>query len=507
MISRQNYLSKIKHIDLSNLHKDVLVAKDFFDEITDNGTNYELADSDSQVLESVELYFDALNKHLTAKSESTPKASLKKTKAKTKAKTKVKAKKKQTLRKPIAKQAKASVPKSTKQTQRTTPKRLPPRPKPNVSRAAKVELVDLELKFIARYVNLHGRVKSPNQIRLFLSSLQKAIVERRIRKTSKYAKQILKIQDDLILIFDQLKGDSAVINLDAKRLENYSKLIGKQIERESTKLIKSYVSLQGRHVENRRAENLLTRIKRALKSRKILSTDKYFAQIDRIRVQLKAFIDKNINGGVLTIASKELSGLNGIVGYAPTQELKNTVMRSTDFLDMKFEKLNFQGKWLEFIGNPSPGFSTMIFGMPKTGKSYLMVEFAGYLARNHGSVLYVAKEEELDDTLQEKLRDTEVTHPELYVSDYLPQDLSSYDFVFLDSVTKLRLKPDDLVRLGKRYPNISFVYVFQATKNGAFRGSNEFQHDVDVVIEVPYKGFATQYGRFNQGGEMRIFND
>jgi predicted ATP-dependent serine protease len=149
----------------------------------------------------------------------------------------------------------------------------------------------------------------------------------------------------------------------------------------------------------------------------------------------------------------------------------------------------------------------MIYGMPKTGKSYLMIEFAGYLARNHGSVLYVAKEEELDDTLQQKLEDTESEHDEFYVSDYLPSDLSSYNFVFLDSVTKMRLKPDDLVRLGKQYPNISFVYVFQATKHGAFRGSNEFQHDVDVVIEVPKKGIATQYGRFNQGGRMKIFKD
>ena len=68
------------------------------------------------------------------------------------------------------------------------------------------------------------------------------------------------------------------------------------------------------------------------------------------------------------------------------------------------------------------------------------------------------------------------------------------------------LEPNDLDELKAANPNVSFIYVFQSTKNGAFRGSQHFQHDVDVVIEIPEKGQATQYGRFNQGGEMQIFN-
>jgi hypothetical protein len=36
------------------------------------------------------------------------------------------------------------------------------------------------------------------------------------------------------------------------------------------------------------------------------------------------------------------------------------------------------------------------------------------------------------------------------------------------------------------------------------RWANQFQHDVDVVIEVPEKGKAVQFGRFNQGGYTEI---
>jgi predicted ATP-dependent serine protease len=177
-----------------------------------------------------------------------------------------------------------------------------------------------------------------------------------------------------------------------------------------------------------------------------------------------------------------------------------------DFVNLDFKTLGFTGKWLDLVGDPSTNFAAMVFGEPKMGKSYLCIDFAGYLARNHGKVLYVAKEEGLDLTLQNKLNEKNVKHPNLYVASVLPNDLSAYDFIFLDSVSKLGLTPDDLTKLRTLNPTKSFIFIFQTTKQGAFRGANTFQHDVDVVIEVPEKGKAIQMGRFNQGGEMNIFD-
>jgi hypothetical protein len=132
-------------------------------------------------------------------------------------------------------------------------------------------------------------------------------------------------------------------------------------------------------------------------------------------------------------------------------------------------------------------------------------EEADAWARNHGKVLYVAKEEGLDKTLQDKLNDKEVKHQNLYVASALPDSLSYYDFIFLDSVNKLGLQPEELNRLKAMYPQKAFIYIFQTTKDGRFRGANTFQHDVDSVIEVPERGKAVQFGRFNQGGELDIF--
>jgi hypothetical protein len=147
-------------------------------------------------------------------------------------------------------------------------------------------------------------------------------------------------------------------------------------------------------------------------------------------------------------------------------------MKSTDFANLQFNTIGFKDKWLSFIGDPAPGFTAMVFGMPKMGKSYLCVDFAGYLARIHGRVLYIAKEEKLDKTLQDKLNDKNVAHENLDIADTLPKDLNGYDFIFLDSVNKLGLSPQDLEKLKPENKGRSFIYIFQATKIGKFKRNN-----------------------------------
>lgn len=174
---------------------------------------------------------------------------------------------------------------------------------------------------------------------------------------------------------------------------------------------------------------------------------------------------------------------------------------------MEFEKLGFTGKWLDFIGDPSPGFTAMVFGKPKLGKSYLCIAFAGYLAQNFGRVLYIAKEEGIDATLREKLQEKSSFHPNLDIAEYIPENLSGYNFVFFDSATRLKLTPEHIGWYKSQYPGVGFIFVLQTIKGGSFRGSQEFEHDVDIIIEVYELGKARQFGRYNQGGEMDIFED
>lgn len=405
-------------------------------------------------------------------------------------------------------------------------------PKPSQKKgddAKPVERIGEEVKFIKRYAMMQGKEKTDLQLLNFLSALQKAVVEKRIRKTSSFKKEIEYIQTNLVKLTNALRKIPqaskriAEIKINADVLKNFLEIGGSEKVRLSVNYLKRYIGIQGKHMTKEKAERLLETLKKAVKMGKIYADDPFAERLRAVYSALGKFLKVARKNDTLEVHSEILNGLNATLDGCScdaekkkdvqqdlegvSSAIKNTVMNSLDFANLKFETLGFTGKWKELIGDPCEGFTAMVFGKPKMGKSYLCVDFAGYLARNHGNTLYVAKEEKLDATLQKKLNDKEVKHRCLFVSDHLPDDLSPYQFIFLDSVSKLRLSPEDLERLKAENPGKSFIDIYQTTKTGNFRGTNEHQHDVDVVIEIPEKGKAVQFGRFNQGGEIAIFED
>jgi len=306
-------------------------------------------------------------------------------------------------------------------------------------------------------------------------------------------------------------------NVHAKKTANLESTIAEEF-------VHRFLLLNGKTLQKNEIEGFLNDVQSAIKEKEITKDSVLAKEVQLIQSKLLATVN-NMGRSIkvelavdtkrkLQLALNKLKAkpaprkpkkneLNGIEEVKPKQNLMNSI----DFANLHFNSIGFTGKWLNLIGDPSPGFTAMVFGRPKMGKSYLCVDFAGYLARNHGTVLYVANEEKLDATLQMKLNDKDVKHENLFVSDYLPEDLSKYQFIILDSVNKLGLSPQDLENLKRKNPGKSFIFIFQTTKDGKFKGANSYQHDVDVVIEVPERGRATQFGRFNQGGEMSIFDD
>lgn len=301
--------------------------------------------------------------------------------------------------------------------------------------------------------------------------------------------------------------------------------IKEEMKQESTlaeKFVKRFLLLHGKTHQKNEIEGFLNEVQNAIKEGIVTKGSKLSKEVQliqnkllntlntmgkSIKVELASDTKRKMQIAINRQKAKPKKGkLDGIEESSEAKPKQN-LMNSIDFANLHFNSIGFSGKWLGLIGDPSPGFTAMVFGKPKMGKSYLCVDFAGYLARNHGKVLYVANEEKLDATLQMKLNDKDVKHENLFVSDYLPEDLSNYQFIILDSVNNLGLSPQDLQKLKQKNPGKSFIFIFQTTKDGKFRGANSYQHDVDVVIEVPERGKALQFGRFNQGGEMSIFTD
>jgi hypothetical protein len=187
------------------------------------------------------------------------------------------------------------------------------------------------------------------------------------------------------------------------------------------------------------------------------------------------------------------------------------IMSSADLVDYEYEKYPFTGKWQKFIGQPSIGFHAMVFGIPKSGKSILCTQMAKYLSDNFGSVLYVAAEEGFSMTLQNKLREFGMASENLHYANFREYEQikaalqnNDFNFVFLDSVNFMKITPEQMRELKAENPQTAFITIQQATKDGKFRGSQEYAHDADVIINVA-NGVATQQGRFCEPSMMRVF--
>lgn len=506
MLTPQNYFDRVKDIDFSTMPEAIRQSHAFVVDMTGDGNNWQDYYESDGIRETVDIYFNALAKQLNeGKNNSDTK-----TPAGKKSKEKQPSKETKQKNKPATKQD-THVPVETKSKEPVTR-----RTRISIVDAKPVEHVDEEVKFVKRYVLLHGKEKTKEQVLSFINSLQKAIVEKRIRKTSHYAEQIKYIQNSLIKVYNSM-GKSTTLKIRDNVLAEMLGIAGSEKVRLSISYLKRYIGMQGKEITKEKAEKLLNVITGALDNEKVPGNDPYMEKMKKVLSSLRVYVKDATTPNVLPIQEATLAGIqraldgcacgkhSSLEGLDEGHLTPDTVMSSMDFAKVQFKTLGFTGKWLELIGDPSSNFTAMVFGKPKMGKSYLCVDFAGYLARSHGKVLYVANEEGLDYTLQEKLNDKNVKHPSLFVTGTIPNNLANYDFIFLDSVNRLGLTAEDLRVLKTNHPTKSFIYIFQATKQGNFRGENSFQHDVDVVIDVPEKGKAVQMGRFNQGGEMDIF--
>jgi len=157
------------------------------------------------------------------------------------------------------------------------------------------------------------------------------------------------------------------------------------------------------------------------------------------------------------------------------------------------------GKWKYFLSYLPYGFSAIIYGLPKAGKSHLAIQFAQYLQSKFGDVAYISAEERTEQPFRDKLQ--------RYKSDFrVIHDVTQYDgianmikdhkpkFVFVDSLTRLGLDVEAIRRFKNEFPNVVFIYVVQSTKAGSFRGSLEIEHEMTATIRV-VQGVASQKGR------------
>lgn len=171
----------------------------------------------------------------------------------------------------------------------------------------------------------------------------------------------------------------------------------------------------------------------------------------------------------------------------PLIKSNSEIISLTELKEMSFETLNFSDEWKAILNTPQPNFRMMIYGESGHGKSHFTAKFAAYLANNFGKVLYNAAEEGLNISLQNKMLGLDAKYMDISshrTFDKLKKAIKLYRFVIIDSINEMNLKPSELKELWEIDKKKGFIYIMQVTKQGDFKGDNQFKHDADIVLKI-----------------------
>ena len=467
--------------------------------------NLDLYNDDNTIKEYIDTFVAKLNE---VASKSKPKAEKKTSK-------------KSSVKKPAKKKA---APKKKASSKRKTSSK----PKTNTK---SVGNVDLQVTLIKSFVNMHNKAKTKKQVVNLYKRIEKAATELKIRKTSKHAGEIKYAAQTLQKAYNETKGNSETIvkiKIPESKYENLYNIAHSEKQKLSVGYIKRYIGMYGAKDMYDRADRLLKTINNALKNKKVTSSDLYYDKIKTIQKVLNSFITKedavlypesiNLKGlsGIAGVdvpkkkkslnANKSLSGINeNIIPSSKVQSdsLPDGIVSSAQLKEMKFDYIEFAGNWKDLIGNPSKPFHIMIYGLPGSGKSTQSVNFVKYMATDHNfKVLFLSKEEGVSNTIQEKFNRLNAFHKNIYVTADMPDDLSYFDLLVIDSVNEMNMTPDDIRKIQETYPNLSTWQIFKATKEGKFLGQSDYGHLCQVELVCEDRHCQAHKNRF--GGNVRV---
>src|ERR1700757_484721 len=255
LVYKSNYIEYINKIGVENLTPAIKKMHDLIMRLTENGKNWENFERYPQIgkqFEAVGLLWEKLSKNNTSTNTT------------------------QIKKHPSSAEQKPK--KTVEQKPRTTKTSKEEKP---VAKGKNVELVSPEVTFIKRFALLHNKEKNRQQVLNFIKAIQKAIVECKIKKTSKYASVIAFMQKQLVNTYNKME-ESIGFSFTHEDYMKYLKIAGAEYLMPSVRFIKSYIGMLGQTITKEKANNLLEKITKAIEDKHIPDSDKYFKHIRTI---------------------------------------------------------------------------------------------------------------------------------------------------------------------------------------------------------------------------------
>jgi hypothetical protein len=503
MLTPSNYHETIEKFGIENLtpdfkkqHDNYLLIQDFYDD-------------DEEIKQVIDLYFSKVEKFMNKQNKNAPER--KQTRKSSKQASKESAPETEaTLPSDDQHDEPPPPPRARKGKGNRQPKNANISHKEKAQRPAKlVEHIREEIKIIKRFVGLNKREKSPASIMTFLKSVQRAIIQKLVKKTSPLAKEIMFIQDKLISLVKRMKGDKE-IGFEKDELERLVVIAGGEKVYPSIGIMKRYISLSGKQADDEKVSRFIKQIEKALHSEKIGEEDPYRHKVKSILKALK----KVKTSSLVEIAEAELNGLSGIVSGCSCDSITQSttglsgVLTAEEMANRQVDLLSFTSVWQKLFGNPGRNFTLMVHGEPYNGKTIILLLLAKYLAETQGNVIYISSEEFGSDAMSEKVKKFVEPQPSrLHFAENLRDPrLSDYQFIIIDSVNELKLKIDEVRSLRKEYPKAAFIFVLQHTKAGDFRGGKDWEHVAEIVAEVKQGAVEVTKNRYAPKSTVDLFN-
>jgi DNA repair protein RadC len=558
MITKENLRKILTEEVLSALSAEMQENIQLLKDVTDDLTDFSMAESNDDVRVVLDEVISELNNHHAGPDNKATPVKPETVTVKVKAGRKSQDKKKE-----------------PKRIKKEKPVKVKPKKQKSAREGEAVATVSPEVRIIKRYLAMDGKKLGRDKILTFITTLQKLIRSQAIRKTSPYADEIMHIQKELIKVWRKHRNSSSPFDFslddtDARIMAKFLQIAKSQRPNKVVQLIKRYFALHGHENVKEKAIKLANEIKAymntELKENGAIESSEYWPYIQVVKRSLDDYIDGSTDYPELT--NQQLNGFKGLGMIDYNQNLKvgdrvrtgtgakgkiirmmdksvvidtqpdhyhaknkakkinglsgcpctpgpslsgpeSGIMAATDFGKLDFTPVGYKGKWLSLIGDPVEPYMLMTWSKPGKGKTTLMIELASYLATEHNKkVLFISKEEGLNHTLKDKFVRLNAFSPNIFIAESLPGDLSKFNYVFLDSVNQLQLSIDDISELKKKFPTVSFVLIFQATVDGNYRGSKDFEHLVDVSVNINDQGFAAaQKTRFGGNGTINVFQE
>ncbi len=282
-----NYESAVENIDFSKLPEAIRMVDDKW------GQFYKFYGKSDKITEMVDNHLKSLKPYI----KGDKKVILKKTVTKP---SKPKTVKVTPHKKAVSKAVKSKI---IVKTQRIASQR-----KQAVRKQNEVELMPLEVRFIKRYLTLHDKRVTEKQVSTFYKAIQKASVEKTIRKSGKYANEIMKISKDLSQTYKEM-NNSCKFEIPSSlhvKLKNITDSYGVT---PAIALIKRFISLYGR-ITKEKASRLLKSIENSKENGKVKSSDNAYSRV----VEIENHLEKYLDSDKLFITDVQLNGLRGIAG-------------------------------------------------------------------------------------------------------------------------------------------------------------------------------------------------